>query len=190
MSFRMLMVAAAVLVLVSGCSTSATAEAFWPQVRIVGDEVEGYNEISAMASAADAVVVGHFVNKPTTRVFQGDAPEDVVTYLVTDLRVDRVLAGKLDGNSVRLELLWNSTPREMEIPNLPTDQMVVFLRAKRGNGEAGKFRAVNSYGLWAPTTRGALDTPLAESATESPFADEVGSMDSVSDLADYVDSKN
>lgn len=143
----------------------------WEPLRVIGAlEAERYPSIAAMRDSADAVVAGSFVSFDT-RTFHGDAAEDVIVYLVATLRVDEVLAGSLAQPTVPLEFLVPSVVAddapvlETLAATLPRSQMVLFLRHK-GGAEAGLYRVVNSTGLWAPTKRSGLDTPLAEAAPE------------------------
>jgi len=66
--------------------------------------------------------------------------------------------------------------------------MVFFLRHKRGSGEVGLFRVVNSTGLWAPTVRSELDTPLAEAPPDQTgtYRDELSRVTSMDGLKRLV----
>lgn len=192
------------IALIAGACTTASRPAeptpssspdFWASFRITGDEVEGYQNIRDMGSSADAVVLGRLTSLTPSRAVQGDAPEDVVTYVAAGLEVSRVLAGRFGERSVPLEFFISSgelTVGELQRLEtaLPQGDVVVFLRAKRGDGEAGLYRTVNSLGLWAASERAALDTPLSEEApTASVLADEVAGIGSVEEMADYVSAQ-
>ena len=143
-------------------------ERFWQTFRVSGDEVEPYVAFDSMAKTADATVLARFgkVGKIRTLTAEGN---DTVHYVSVELAVTRELAGNGSLPSVvPLEFMVipgrgqsiNRVAEEMSA-SLPKDDMVLFLRAKKGNGEAGLYRVVNSRGLWASTSRDTLDTPLA-----------------------------
>lgn len=73
--------------------------------------------------------------------------------------------------------------------HLPEDEILVFLRAKRGEGEEGLYRLVNSTGLWVGSDDG-VTAPLAEdllAADEKdsePYPNEVRDISSLDELAD------
>ena len=162
----------------------------WAPLRVVGPlEAEHYPTIEAMRDSADAVVAGSFVSFGT-RVFQGDAVEDVLVYLVAMVRVDEVLAGSLPDRTVPVEFLVPSAVAD-DAPvlatlsaTLPRTELVFFLRHKRGDGEAGRYRVVNSTGLWAATGRSDLDTPLTEAPPEAAgtYRDELSHVASLHEL--------
>lgn len=168
---------------------AADHASFWPALRVAGDEVEGYATLSEMAQKADAVVMGTFKSFSPSRTIQGDAPEDVVVYAKGELEIQRNVVGAAPGRTVALEFIL--PPGEADAlagrlsAKLPRGPMLVFLRAKRGDGEAGLFRVVNSRGLWAATERSAVDTPLAEEPPTSSglYADERAGVQSVDELA-------
>src|SRR6185503_7424836 len=133
------------------------------------DEVSHFESIVEMLAASDAVVVARVGSIEVGRVFHGDAPGDVVPYISVVLVIDRVIAGDLEG-PIRLEFMAGGIEDGAArlVAQLATellaDSVVVFLHAKRGVGEAGLWRVTNSIGLWAPTARAPLDTPLRSEA--------------------------
>lgn len=173
---------------------AAEAVDVWAPLRVMGAlEAEHFPSIAAMRDSADAVVTGTFVSFGT-RLFHGDAAEDVLVYLVATLRVDEVLAGSLAARTVPLEFLVPSAAAQ-DAPvlatlatTLPRAEMMFFLRHKRGNGEAGLYRVVNSTGLWAPTSRSELDTPLAEAPPDQTgtYSDELSRVTSMDGLKRLV----
>lgn len=173
-----------------GDQTASGITDVWAPLRVVGPlEAEHYPTIEAMRDSADAVVAGSFVSFGT-RVFQGDAVEDVLVYLVAMVRVDHVLAGSLPQRTVPVEFLVPSVVAQ-EAPvlaslaeTLPRTELVFFLRHKRGDGEAGLYRVVNSTGLWAPTGRSDVDTPLtaAPPTVAGTYHDELSHVTSLDEL--------
>jgi hypothetical protein len=162
---------------------------FWPSLRVAGDEVESYATLSAMARNADAVVMGTFKSFSPSRTIRGDAPEDVVVYAKGELEIQRTLVKAAPSSTVALEFILPPGEPDALVDQLnatlPREPMLVFLRAKRGKGEAGLFRVVNSRGLWAATERSAVDTPLAEESAMSSglYAKERAGVQSVGELA-------
>lgn len=189
----------ALVILAPACSKSDDppdrGSSFWSSFRISGAlEVEDYGSLREMADSADSVVLGSFTGFEMSRTLQGDAQEDVVNYGEATLAISTVLAGKPYGETVALEFLIPATTTAdaerivAELRgDLPTGEMVVFLRDK-GGSESGFFRVTNSVGLWAATGRSALDTPLAEESPKDSrlYEDELKGADSISELADLI----
>jgi hypothetical protein len=174
----------------STARTDTTGHAtFWPSLRVSGDEVESYATLSEMARDADAVVMGTFKSFSPSRTIRGDAPEDVVVYAKGELEIQQNVVGAAPSRTVALEFILPPGDADSLVGQLdsalPRGPMLVFLRAKRGDGEAGLFRVVNSRGLWANTERSPVDTPLAEEppATSGLYAEERAGVQSVDELA-------
>jgi hypothetical protein len=174
---------------------SADHASFWPSLRVTGDEVESYATLSEMARNADAVVMGTFKSFSPSRTVRGDAPEDVVVYAKGELEVQRNVVGAAPSQTIALEFILPPGESDALVGQLnaalPRAPMLVFLRAKRGDDEAGLFRVVNSRGLWTATERSAVDTPLAE---ESPtasglYAKERAGTQSVGELAERLTTR-
>ncbi|SCL67715.1 hypothetical protein [Micromonospora peucetia] len=172
-------------------------ERFWQTFRISGDEVEPYVPLGSMAQTADATVLARFgkVGKIRTLTAEGN---DTVHYVSVDLAVTRELAGKGGLPSVvPLEFMVipgrgqsiDDVAGEMSAA-LPKEEMVLFLRAKKGAGEAGLYRVVNSRGLWASTSRETLDTPLAEKPVkdEAQYKSDLAKVSTIPELANLVDN--
>ena len=163
--------------------------AFWPSLRVAGDEVESYATLSEMARGADAVVMGTFKSFSPSRTIRGDAPEDVVVYAKGELEIQQNVVGAAPSRTVALEFILPPGDADSLVGQLnaalPRGPMLVFLRAKRGDGETGLFRVVNSRGLWAKTDRSPVDTPLAEGppTTSGLYAEERAGVQSVDELA-------
>lgn len=190
-----------VAVVAAACGSTATEQgasgqgAFWEALRVTGDEAEGYPSLESMAEAAGAVVVGRLTRVEIGRTVQGDAPEDLAGYALTVLTVDTVLMGSVSTEAVPLEFLLAGAPQSEEgasalAEDLPEDRLLVFLRAKRGAGEAGLYRAVNSLGLWTNSDRAELDAPLAEGPPqeEGVYAEELAALQDLEAMISYVDS--
>ncbi len=167
----------------------------WETLRITGDEVEGYATLSDMAGSADAVVLGTINGVSLGRTIQGDAPEDQVFYAQLDIHVDETLTGtNLTDDTIPMELLVLAPTSDAALKVIADlsastvgSEFLVFLRDK-GGSESGLYRPVNSNGLWTGTSRGALDTPLAESTPESQglYQDELNGSSQLQDLAALV----
>ncbi|MEU9508540.1 hypothetical protein AB0D32_19955 [Micromonospora sp. NPDC048170] len=172
-------------------------ERFWQTFRISGDEVEPYVSLDSMAQTADATVLARFgkVGKVRTITAEGN---DTVHYVSVELTVTRELAGKGGLPSV-VPLEFMVIPgRGQSIDevtgklsaSLPKDDMILFLRAKKGTGETGLYRVVNSRGLWASTSRDTLDTPLAEEPVkdEAQYKSDLAKVSTIPELANLVDN--
>lgn len=144
-----------------------TDEAFWDTLRIKAFEAEKYETLAEMGEAADVVVIGRLTDFRANRQFQGDASQDVITYAAVDVKIEKVVRGEAPGSTITLEFMLPAPPKrvpavvEAQRERMPKGKTVMFLRHKRGEGESGLYRLVNSYGLWI-SDRGELRSPLAE----------------------------
>ena len=190
-----LFIAAAVL---GACDTIRVEErrgAFW-EAFVFGpaaEEVSRFDSLAEMLEASDAVVVAHVSDVAVSRIFQGDVPEDRFPYLRVQLAIDRVIRGDAPG-VVQIEFLGSGTDAQAQAlvdelkGELPADSVVVFLHAKNGAGEAGLYRVINSTGLWAPTTRTAVDAPLRmEAPHQGPYAAELARVGDMNGLVELLD---
>lgn len=168
--------------------------AFWDVLRVAGDEVEGWPTIGEMKESADAVVMGKFVSFALNRVVAGDAAEDSVGYGAAKVQLAETISGMTEGGPITLEFVLPGTAGDFEAvvkeleTSLPEGEMLLFLREKRGTGEAGLFRLVNSNGLWTTTSRADVDAPLADARVGETYKSEVGEFSSLDQLVDYVKS--
>lgn len=167
-------------------------ESFWGPIRISGDEVEGYTTLADMARSADVVAVGQATDFGISRKIATDAPEDVVTYGFILFSPAEVLYGTAP-DPIPIEFIINVHPDDVDataaeqIRSVPNGDLIVFLREKRGSGEEGLYRLVNSYGLWTELD-GDLTAPAAEDPTEAyeRYKTELAAVDSLDDLARAV----
>ncbi|CAN5636907.1 hypothetical protein BH20CHL7_BH20CHL7_10440 [soil metagenome] len=186
------LVVLAVVLIVGNLGPGRSAD-FWNIIRLDADEARGFASLEDLGSASDAVVLGRMSSSLTTREVQGDAAEDVVTYVQVPLDVTETFRGRAH-RTVTLEFLLN-VPRS-RVPAaidelrsaLPRDEIIVFLHEKQGDGEAGLYRATAFAGLIARTARSPVDTPLLETPpdTESPIGAELSTWTSLERLADRL----
>jgi hypothetical protein len=188
------------LLALTGCTESAAdrtadspadhAEDFWAALRVDGDEVEPFVPIAEMTKSADSVVLATFGRTLPPRVL-GGTEGDSVTYAVTELKIKSVLAGRQLPETVTIEFLAPGTEVAAALTP-PGGEILVFLHEKRGKGEAGLYRAVNSKGLWATTGRSVLDTPLAEEPPtgDQRYVKDISTLNQVGQLADVVRTGN
>lgn len=164
-----------------GGGAQAGSTSNWGGFFVNALEAEHYDSITEMTASSDSVVVGHFAPTGSVRTFQGDAEEDVTTYVAAQLEVTTTIKGDhISGGVLTVEFM--APPEAAE--NIPTSQAVLFLRKKHANPDI--YRTVNLTGLWAATGDGAVTTPIGESAGEdSPFHD-VGAIHSLADLVAYT----
>lgn len=195
-------VLAMALTLLAACAPDADtaaptdSESFWGPLRIDAREAEVYSTLKDLKTAADSVVVGTLGEFSVGRRIQGDAAEDVVTFVTSEVAIERTLAGRDLGSSVPLEFLGPAQPTDAEAmvsqlnAALPSGEVLMFLRDKGGE-EAGLFRVVNWSGLWAETERASVDTPMTfepPSDSTSRFWEEVRGFESLDALIEYISS--
>jgi hypothetical protein len=160
-------------------------------LRIEGDEVESFDSLKAMAKGADTVAVGTLKSFGVSRTIQSDAVQDSIVYGKATLQVTKQVAGKPVAAEVPVEFLLPYSPDEASRragefnAAIPKGDVLVFLRAKRGPGEAGLYRLVNSEGLWTSTQRAALDAPLAEE-TPAQYKNDLAGTGSIAQLAEKL----
>jgi hypothetical protein len=189
------------VLLVAGCggnSGGADADgnaAFWDRLRIGGDEVEGFSTLSDMTRSADIVARGRFVSFARSRELQGDHSQDILTYGAATFVIEDLIRGEFADNELVVEFIINERPDRVDAfvdaqaAELPAGDLVLFLRAKRGAGEAGLYRLVNSTGLWA-TINGRVDAPLGEVLEDGgrPYAADVGETSRLDEFVERVRS--
>lgn len=191
---RLISVASVCAVLVSGCG-GPNDEAFWGGLRNAGSEAEHFDTLRDMRSQADVVVRGSFSSVAMGRTIVGDAttPQAAYELLTAQLAVTEVLAGSAPTASLPVEFVLFEQGEPIAdtaarlIESYPQGELVIFLRDK-GGIEAGRYRMVNSLGLWTETSRAELDTPLADlgPAVELPYQSELAGVDSVGELAALI----
>lgn len=193
------MAAAIGLVLVmalAGCAGGSQAPgpvAFWDALRITGaDEVEGWATFGEMKSAADIVIVAEIASFELGRTFQGDAAEDLVGYGRANLKVIETLRGNPPKGLVPVEFLLGGNPKNYGATAealgraVPEGPFLAFLRAKRGEGEEGLYRLVNSTGLWGQVEGTTIGAPMADPEFGMPYAAELARLGSFEELLAYA----
>lgn len=196
-------------------------QAFWNTLKITGAEAETYPSLNEMADSADIVVVGTFADFAESRQITTDAPEDTVTYAAATLAIKEVIRGDMTADELPIEFLINQPADQVQetitemATQLPSGELLLFLREKGGANESGLYRLVNSTGLWTATEANSLTAPLAEDIHEEdihtdhesepstddsttstdqqdqesiPYADELTDIASFSELVDYIRS--
>lgn len=185
-------------------------QTLWQALTVMGDEVEGFESLQSMAAASDCILRAHIAGFGISRQFQGDAEEDVVTYVRAELDVSDVIRGENCRDVDSVEFLLPAPPEraqetvKTQSQQLPQEELIWVLRRKRGDDESGLYRLVNSRGLWAQSGQGVY-TPLTgpdhtlggtgveEHAHEYghdsgsiKFANELSWVGSLDDLADLL----
>ena len=118
--------------------------------------------LAAMRDAADVVAVGRFVPTGEIATVHGDALEDVVSEPVGSFQIEELLAGSPAPGRVRVTL-----PTSVEqAASIPQDRVLAFFL--RRDDHTQSYRVIEKFGLWAATTRAALDAPIAEEAPADP----------------------
>lgn len=187
---------AAMAVLAFACTAqpNPSSMAFFEGLRIGGDEAEGWETIAEMKAESDVVGVATFESFELGRTLQGDAIEDVIAYGEARLTFKETISGEAPGGQVAVEFVLPGNAREQAATaerladDLPVGDVLVFLRAKRGAGEDGLFRLVNSTGLWTATTRAALDAPLADAGVGEVYPSETKEIAGFEEFVAYVSS--
>lgn len=163
---------------------------FWPSsARLYGaSEVVGPGTVDELAELSDAVVAGRFTEFCEGTVVQGDAEEDRFQYDCLVLEIEETLAGADLGRTVPVEFLGGGDPESDVDAQIPDGTVVIFL-VDKGGAEAGRFRAVSSYGLWAWSDRGPLDQPMREfppSRSEPEVAEPLANATTVDELVGWL----
>ena len=132
-------------------------------------EVVTTEDVVELGREADVVALGRFTEVCEPRRVGGSGG-DGQTYGCLTFISDSVLAG--DGGLLAggIPVEFMGTPAEAGLPSSPS---VVFLLDK-GGVEAGRFRVVNSAGLYSTTARAAVDRPLREHAPASQTLEQQG----------------
>lgn len=180
---------------VTSRSGAPTGRPEWQQLRVTGNEVEGYSTIQGMSARADAVITATISSVEPGRVFQGDASEDRVYYARLILKVDQRLRGDVDAGPVPMELLLPQVFDDDGFVDAVADlgrsaagdRILVFLRRK-SDSRTAIYRPVSSAGLFASTARAVVDTPLAEEppAGSGLYKAELVNVGTLEDLAALV----
>jgi len=154
------------------------------------EEVTGTATIRELADASDSIVRARVTGVRNSRIIQGESAEDQVAMVCVDLQIEAVIAGTVP-DAVCLEFIGGSPAgadavvQRSVAMGLPRQSVVVFLHEKRGRDEAGLYRVTNSTGLWAATSREALDSPLRPEppGASGLYAGELEGIGTVPDLA-------
>jgi hypothetical protein len=169
-------------------SRAATGEApFWSAFVVSSEPsyVEHQPTLRQLSDGADAVVIGRVIYFGSNNVRAGE--EDGYTELVLGIEIVEEIRGSAGGNSLELSAVFSDVgPREARIlqEQLPSDTALLLLRKRQDDGS---FRPVNGYGIWAATSRSALDAPLSESRPgDGIYAAEVAPYTTVAELADSL----
>jgi len=190
-----------------GCVAEAPAEpahdsqlareaALWERVRNWGNWAEYEPTLSELVDSADAAVVARLVSVAPWREVAGDASDDVYTELLVEAEVSEVLRDSTGDASVSfsLSLLGASSLDERDETlavarsALPIERVLLVLRQR---SDAGSYRVVNGYGIWASTERSVIDAPLEPEAPLArgeafPYAHELRGIESLEQLIDSL----
>lgn len=138
----------------------------WVPLQLVGGlEAEPYRPIAELGQTADVVAIGRFTGFLDARAL--GRPPAVAWEIPAVFEPTRVLRGKVDGSlPVEFPIIGPSRTIEEAVAAyrkvLIGPEFLLILRAKRFVGEEGRYRIVNTYGLWVATDRHTLDAPMAE----------------------------
>lgn len=191
-----------------GSGSGGDDAAFWSALRVAGYDAERFQTLAQQTASADAVVLGTFGVLQIDSIVQGDVASDQLTIAVSELRVMRVLAGSVPDESVTVQFAVPGTVDAARAtvegggPVSPEGMAVVFLRdideevarlRAAGNvvpepEEPGRYRSINSLGIWAATPRSTLDTPLALEAPQAYglYQEALAGVDDLSEFAETV----
>lgn len=138
-----------------------------------------------LSDSADVVVVGRVAAIKTSEK-RGDSEDDVYDELILSIQIVEKIRGDSVGASLELSGIPSSfgLAERLELEkDLPADPALFILRKR----EDGAYRVVNGFGIWASTSRGAVDAPLnLEPPAEGAYSGQVSSFKSVSELADSL----
>ncbi len=186
-----------VLLALSACAadepSERDADALWAEVQIDGDWVEHYATLREIAMSADLAAVVRIESAEAGRVIQGDAKEDVYCEINLNVEAVDVLHSTSDDTSVRMSLVL---PRALSIKKqkesvraansaLPMENVVMFLRRR---SDLPLYRVANGWGIWAKTSRDALDAPLNPERIGDGglYASDLEGVDTVPELVERV----
>lgn len=164
---------------------------FWQAFEIDGDWAEFHPTLSELAASADGVLVVRLSGIALRPAIQGDAPEDVVSE--AQLRADVIakVQGSVDAKTIELALIIPNVRNHAQAqtlvdeiaPLLPIEPVVLIVRERAPQ----LYRPVNGYGLWAATTRSAVDAPLnPESPDQGLFGPALAHISSLEALTDEL----
>ncbi|GAA1178916.1 hypothetical protein GCM10009584_20730 [Ornithinimicrobium humiphilum] len=132
----------------------------WGWAVIEGSEVFIDDSLTGMAAEADVVAVGRFVAQCDDRQMGGGSEGDLVTYKCLTFEPSEVISGVVT-EPLPVEFLGSPTDG-----TVPPDEVAVFLLDK-GGSESGRYRVVNSFGLFTSTQRAQVDQPMRASADQA-----------------------
>lgn len=166
--YRLLAGAVSSLIVVSvlgGCASTEVvddpSDYSWTWAPITGaTEVITAEDVPGLADEADIVALGRFTDVCEPR-HVGGAGGDGQTYGCLTFRADSILAGEMAPEGIPVEFLGDPTG-----DGLPSSPSVVFL-VDKGGVESGRYRVVNSAGLYTSTSRATVDQPMREHAPTS-----------------------
>lgn len=152
---------------IAGCSTTSggatsehTSSYSWAWAPITGaTEVISADSIAALTRESDVVALGRFTERCEPRRMGGPGG-DGQTYGCLVFEADSALAGDASVVAEPLPVEFLGDPPH---EGLPSSHSIAFLLDKGGE-EAGRFRIVNSFGLYSSTPRAVVDQPMREHA--------------------------
>jgi hypothetical protein len=163
----------------------------WVPLQLVGGlESEPYRPIAELGQTADVVAIGRFTEFLEVREL--GRPPAIAYELPVVFEPTRVLRGTVDGPlPVEFPVIGRTIEEGVAAYRkaLIGPEFLLILRAKRFVGEEGRYRIVNTYGLWVATDRHALDAPMAEfdpwgkEIYASTLADARGSLAALASVA-------
>ena len=190
-----------VLALALSCADGESSgdTSFWDSLRTTGSEVESYDSLPEMADASGLVVRGSFVDFRFSRMLGDSISGGAVVYGIADLLVTDVLRGPGDLTSLPVEFIVGVRLDQDPVDavaerarSLPEGEVIAFLRDKGSEpghipGDIGKYRLVNSTGLWA-MVGDRLSSVLSEAEwdRQKPYAAELAGIESLDQLAEQI----
>ena len=133
-----------------------TCGAFWEMLQNVGDYAERFSTFQELVRGSDLIAFGPLVpydDQMPTGSPSGAEPAPGSPRISLSLGSSpEILKGRLETP----ELLLTGVP-PLESDCLPSSPVLVLARWWEA---AQVYRPVNGYGIWAPTNRAAVDTPL------------------------------
>lgn len=167
-------------------------DAFWAAMRIDAVEIDRTDSLAALVEQSDVVVRGRIRSFTFNRTV-GDTAEEALSYALVTVTADEVLRGEVTAPTLPVELVLpvpaGTEPADHAAalaPEAPEEQLVLFLRRKRGPGDNGAYRPVNAGGVWASAGPARIDTPLSVEPPEERFGPEVSAMRSLDTLVAEV----
>lgn len=158
------------------------ADIFWNEVAICGTPTEEYTDILQAAEAADAVVLGRIAAVTLGNTVKTGTDEDYYAEANVTVDVTEMLRKSSDERPVVSLVLAQPSAETVDAvigamqDHLPQEPLVFLLRERTDRDGERLYRPGGAFmGVWARTTRSALDNPLTHERCVDYYGSEIRS---------------